>query len=264
MIELLLCLAFAALLSGDSQAATPYIYEGGFEVLKVGEMRFNETMEFPSNILTEVRRRYILTGLQRDRRYLVHLSFLGSPSIDYKIHVGRLHRSLVEMQEQQRKEEGEETYNPMGQRFTEQGQRKLADVNMLHFRTYTDELGFDFIDGDGAVDIGFEDTKEIEVDGKHDDNGYISLLEIRGRRNAFPTHPEKWQVFLYNLRIDAIGNFEGVNLTVIAYFVLIVLSVITSTLFVSRLVSLIAGDVPRPQRRLDFLIFFWDLKEKMK
>ncbi|ORC89260.1 uncharacterized protein TM35_000132640 [Trypanosoma theileri] len=257
MIRLLFCLVFAVFFSEVSQASTPYIYDGGFEFLRVGEMRFNETMEFPSDMLTEVRRRYILAGLQRDRRYLVHLSFLGSPSIDYRIHVGHQHRSLVEMHQEQAKEETVETYHP-------QGQRKLADVNMLHFRTHIDDLGFDFIGGDGAVDIGDMDIKEIGVGEKNNDNDYIPLLEIRGRRNAFPPHPEMWEIFSYNLRIDAIGNFEGVTLTVIAHFIMIVVSVISSTLLVSRLITLIAGDAPKPQARRDFLIFFWNFKEKSK
>ncbi|EKF26971.1 hypothetical protein MOQ_009320 [Trypanosoma cruzi marinkellei] len=242
---LIVAVIFTVLLPGCAEASAHYTYDGEYDVLRVGEVRFNDTMTFPASMGTEVRRRYVLTGVELGTRYLVHLSYLGSPSIEYRIHVGRVHRSAIKGKIWPAKE------------FTP-GQRKLADVIMLHFRTHGDELFFDYIDGDGDVDNG-----DTEYGNKNDD---LVVLEIRGTRNAFPVQPDKWRKFSYNLRVEAMGSGNAINRLIMWHAVLIITAVAVVVMLVPRFITnFIACGSPMPTRpRHDFLIFLVNKRTKTK
>ncbi|ESS63749.1 hypothetical protein TcG_06698 [Trypanosoma cruzi] len=242
---LIIVVILTAVLPGCAEASAHYMYDGEYDVLRVGEVRFNDTMAFPASMATEVRRRYVLTGVELGTRYLVHLSHLGSPSIEYRIHVGRVHRSAIKGKIWPAKE-------------LAPGRRKLADVIMLHFKTHVDELLFDYIDGDGDVDNG-----DTEYGVKNDD---LVVLEIRGTRNAFPVQPDKWRKFSYNLRVEAIGSGSGINRLIMWHAMLVIAAVAVVVVLVPRLIgNTIACDAPMPTRpRYDFLIFLVNKRTKTK
>lgn len=232
-------LFWLVLVIGHSQAFVSHIYDGGHDELKVGQVRFNDTIMFPADLRIQVRRRYILTGVGRGMRYLLHLSYLGSPAVKYTMHVRRLHRSLLE-------HESELGTGPSP------GQRRLADVVMLHMETGADRLHFAYIDGDGDVDNGGGSVDEADGD-------YVPVLELHGMRDAFPVQPERWRVFFYNLRLEAIGSGKGINRLLLWHSVFVTISVVAALLLVPTLIAAIAGDAPRHlQPRCDLLICLID------
>ncbi|RNF06710.1 uncharacterized protein Tco025E_07509 [Trypanosoma conorhini] len=237
-----LALLHALLLSCATQASAHYAYDGGYDVLRVGEVRYNDTVTFPASAVTEVRRRYVLTGLERGRRYVIHLSYLGSPSMEYRLHVGLLQRSVIEAATR-------EEAAPAAP-----GRLKLADVAMLQVRTHADNLRFDYIDGDGDVDNA--DTAAGDL---------VPVLEVRGKRTAFPAQPGRWRTFSYNLRVEAMGTTTGLSRLVVWHVVLVLTSVVVVVLLVPKLLAAIAGDAPvQTRRRRDFLLFFLNKNDEVR
>ncbi|KEG09614.1 hypothetical protein DQ04_04951090 [Trypanosoma grayi] len=236
-MRLILCLFYALLLSGVTQASAPYIYDGGFGMLIVGSHHLNETMHFPEDMATEVRRQYALVGVRRGRRYIIHMSYLGSPSIQYSIHVSRLPRPVVEQQ-----------VLGIGKQHEEHipGRRQLSDVAGLTFDARLEEPLFAYVDGEGTVDNGY-------VDAALDD--YVPVVEVRGKRNAFPARPERWRRFSYNIRVDMVGDGEGLDRVVAAHVAIVIAMIAGALLFVPRLITAIAGNAPTPRPRRDFILF---------
>lgn len=221
---------------GTQTRDRPFMYADSVPALAPGEVRRNEAMRFPLTLETEVRQRYVLTNMQRDVYYIAHLSYLGSPSIMYNLHLTRLPRATVgELQQK----------NQAGP-----GQRHLSDVNRMYVKARKDVLLFDFLGGEGEVDNGDHDPAN--------DDSFVPVLEVRGYRNGFPHEPEKWKDFRYNIRLDVVGRADGLTMAIMWNVItVIVMGVFVIGFVAPWVISTAAGDTTNQRSRRDFLIFFW-------
>ncbi|KAG8342838.1 hypothetical protein TRVL_06332 [Trypanosoma vivax] len=213
--------------AGVAADNTPFVYTDSLPTLRVGQARYNETMYFPSSMEVQLRQRYVLKGIEKGRYHIVHLSYLGSPSIIYNLYLTHLPRAMVEQGLRQN-----------GVRASSvPGQHQLSDVNRMYVRSHEDGLDFDFVAGEGEVDRGI---------AHHDDAERVPVLEVRGQRNGYPFEPEKWRSFRYNIRVDVVGQSRGLTKTIVVHIATLA---VISTVAVRAIVPWLINNVDMSTRK---------------
>lgn len=166
--------------SGDAGHTPQYLS------LFPGEHLLNQSVAYPlyhSRATATTARpfqRYSLRGLREGRRYMVILSFTGSPSVQYSLQLFLVRRSAVE----RLREPAAPAVRPMDTEIR---------VLLMHGR---DALQFDY-----SEDVWYDDEL-LTRPGGDDDDYFVPVLQVEAAALAWTHTPERFPMAYYNIHLE--------------------------------------------------------------
>ncbi|KAK7197686.1 hypothetical protein NESM_000720400 [Novymonas esmeraldas] len=144
------------------------------------------------------RQRYVLNGLKPGRRYMVRLSFLGSPSVGFDLVLYHVRRSLTETTG---------AGGAPGAAVHGWAAAEPQDTELLVFATSSDDATAFSAEEEVWVDEGDAgDVRRVVRGGPTDAAGpHVAVVEVRPRALSTPADPYRVPLVRFNVELDPLS-----------------------------------------------------------
>lgn len=196
--------------------ATPY--RGEYALLRPGHQRVNDTVlnpalagtAFAENAIAHhgaaLSRRYLLDGMERGRRYMLRLSYLGSPSVGYRVLLYQIRQSALQKRLAAGEVEEEEEEDAAPATTTTTTTVKSAyvpadtEIRMLAMHA-TNPMEFDH-EEEVWYDVETTASHHGDAEDGTDVDPFLPVVEIRPFVLAICSNPMRFAYVGYNLQLN--------------------------------------------------------------